>query len=74
MVPPPLAEAVEAMEKIKEAEKPQAETETHKTSTDQAEATDSGQRSAEETKRRKHSGSRTRVKGTAVNLEKLVIE
>ena len=72
--PPPLAEAVEAMEKIKEAEKPQSEAETLKTSPDSPETIHSGQRSAEETKRRTNATSRKRVLGAAVNLEKLVME
>lgn len=52
MPAPPLAEAVEAMQKIKEVEKPVTQTETPKEATNAPKSTRSGRTSVEEIKRR----------------------
>jgi hypothetical protein len=73
MPAPPLAEAVEAMTKIREIEKRPTQTETPKEATAPLRVTQSGRTSVEEIKRRTNSESR-RIRGAGLTLDELVME
>ncbi len=73
MPAPRLAEAIQAMQKIKEVEKPSTQTETFTEASDSSKVTHSRRTSVEEIKRRSKSESR-RIKGAGLSLEELVME
>ena len=73
MPAPRLTEAVEAMQKIKEVEKPPTQGETVNEATEPSKAPRSGRTSAEEIKRRTNSEPR-RITGAGLSLEDLVTE
>ena len=62
LAPPPLAEAVDAMEKIKEADKRQSQTEAPSASADSMAANNARQIAPENEKGQTKSNSRTRVR------------
>lgn len=71
---PPLAEAVEAMQRIKDPEKLQSQTEATGSLAEPAPSTDTGQDPPNEDKRKTKSKSRRRTTGTDCDFEKPVEE